>query len=48
MKFYRYKQLQRLTFFGYDDLDKADITTFHKNAPLSRTVEIPAVVLLLL
>ena len=43
MKFYRYKQLQRLTFFGYDDIDKADATTFRKNAPLSRTVETPAV-----
>jgi hypothetical protein len=43
MKFYRYKQLQRLTFFGYDDFDKRDITTLSKNAPLSRTVEIPAV-----
>ena len=43
MKFYRYNQLQRLTFFGYDDLDKADATTFRKNAPLSRTVETPAV-----
>jgi hypothetical protein len=41
MKFYRYKQLQRLTFFGYDDIDKADPTTFRKNAPLRRTIDIP-------
>jgi hypothetical protein len=44
MKFYTYKQLQRLTFFGDDDVDKADITTLRKMAPLSRTVETPPVV----
>ena len=44
MKFYRYKQLQRLTFFGDDDVDKAVITTLRKMAPLSRTIETPPVV----
>ena len=31
MKYYRYKQVQRLTFFGYDDIFKND------NASLSKT-----------
>ena len=31
MKYYRYKQVQRLTFFGYDDIFKTD------NASLSKT-----------
>ena len=31
MKYYRYKQVQRLTFFGYDDIFKSD------NASLSKT-----------
>jgi hypothetical protein len=31
MKFYRYKQVQRLTFFGYDDIFKKH------NASLSKT-----------
>jgi hypothetical protein len=44
MKFYRYKQLQRLTFFGYDDIYKTDTSSLYKNSPQSRTVEIPAVV----
>jgi len=43
MKFYRYKQLQRLTFFGYDDILHDDVTTFSKKSPYSRTVDIPAV-----
>ena len=43
MKFYRYKQLQRLTFFGYDDILHDDVTTFSKKSPQSRTVDIPAV-----
>ena len=43
MKFYRYKQLQRLTFFGYDDILHDDVTSFSKKSPQSRTVEIPAV-----
>jgi len=43
MKFYRYKQLQRLTFFGYDDILHDDVTTFSKKSQQSRTVETPAV-----
>ena len=43
MKFYRYKQLQRLTFFGYDDIYKTDMSSLYKKSPQSRTVEIPAV-----
>jgi len=43
MKFYRYKQLQRLTFFGYDDVYKTDMSSLYKKSPQSRTVEIPAV-----
>ena len=44
MKFYRYKQLQRLTFFAYDDIYKTDASSLYKKSPQSRTVEIPAVV----
>ena len=44
MKFYRYKQLQRLTFFGYDDILHDDVTSFSKKSPQSRTIDIPAVV----
>ena len=44
MKFYRYKQLQRLTFFGFDDTLHDDVTSFSKKSPYSRTVETPAVV----
>jgi len=33
MKFYRYKQLQRMTFFGYDDLIRA--SGFSKTSPQS-------------
>ena len=35
MKFYRYKQLQRMTFFGYDDLNKADTTSVFKTSAQS-------------
>ena len=32
MKFYKYKQVQRLTFFGYDDVDKEVISSFSKKS----------------
>ena len=35
MKFYRYKQVQRLTLFGYDDILKTDQTSFLKTSPQS-------------
>ena len=38
MKFYRYKQIQRLTFFGYDDILKTDQTSFSKTSPTSVNV----------
>ena len=38
MKFYRYKQVQRLTFFGYDDILKDDATSFSKTSPTSPIV----------
>jgi hypothetical protein len=38
MKFYRYKQVQRLTFFGYDDILKTDQTSFSKTSPTSVNV----------
>ena len=44
MKFYKYKQLQRMTFFGYDDLNATDTTSFSKTSAQTRTVDIPAVV----
>ena len=37
MKFYRYKQLQRLTFYGFDDTLHDDATSFSKKSPLSVT-----------
>ena len=37
MKFYRYKQVQRLTFFGYDDFYREDPNSFSKKSPLSVT-----------
>ena len=43
MKFYRYKQLQRLTFFGYDDIYRTNASSLSRKSPQSRTVEIPAV-----
>ena len=43
MKFYKYKQLQRMTFFGYDDLNATDTTSFSKTSAQSRTVATPAV-----
>ena len=44
MKFYRYKQLQRLTFFGYDDIYNTNVSSLYRKSPQSRTVEIPAIV----
>ena len=44
MKFYKYKQLQRMTFFGYDDLNATDTTSFSKTSAQTRTSDIPAVV----
>ena len=35
MKFYRYKQLQRMTFFGNDDLNIADDKSVFKTSPQS-------------
>ena len=37
MKFYRYKQLQRLSFFGYDDVLHDDPASFSKKSPQSTT-----------
>jgi hypothetical protein len=37
MKFYRYKQLQRLTFFGYDDVLHDDPASFSKKSQQSTT-----------
>ena len=37
MKFYRYKQVQRLTFFGYDDVYVDDASTLSKKSPQSIT-----------
>jgi hypothetical protein len=39
MKFYRYKQVQRLTFFGYDDILKTDHTSFLKTSAISVNVQ---------
>ena len=38
MKFYRYKQVQRLTLFGYDDILKTNQTSFSKTSPTSVNV----------
>ncbi len=35
MKFYRYKQLQRCTFFGFDDLNLLDDRSVFKTSPQS-------------
>ena len=35
MKFYRYKQLQRCTFFGHDDLSLLDDRSVFKTSPQS-------------
>ena len=40
MKFYRYKQVQRLTFFGYDDILKTDQTSFLKTSPQTTNVNV--------
>ena len=39
MKFYKYKTVQRLTFFGYDDILKTDITSFSKTSPTTVNVD---------
>ena len=38
MKFYRYKQLQRMTFFGHDDLNLADDRSVFKSSAQSDAV----------
>ena len=40
MKFYRYKKVQRLTFFGYDDIFRLDPTSFSKTSPLTLNVNV--------
>ena len=35
MKFYRYKQVQRLTFFGFDDVYKEKASSLNKKSPQS-------------
>jgi hypothetical protein len=37
MKFYKNKQVQRLTFFGFDDVFKEDASTLSKRSPQSTT-----------
>ena len=37
MKFYKYKQLQRMAFFGFDDLNRADASSLSKKSPQSTT-----------
>ena len=37
MKFYRYKQLQRMTFFGHDDLNLLDVKSVFKTSPQSES-----------
>jgi hypothetical protein len=37
MKFYRYKQLQRLAFFGFDDVYKENASSLYKTSPQSTT-----------
>jgi hypothetical protein len=37
MKFYRYKQVQRLTLFGFDDVYKEDESSLSKKSPQSTT-----------
>lgn len=40
MKFYRYKQVQRLTFFGYNDILKTDINSFSKTSTQTTDVNV--------
>jgi hypothetical protein len=40
MKFYRYKQLQRLSFFGFDDAYVDDASSLSKKSPQSTTVAV--------
>jgi hypothetical protein len=37
MKFYTYKQRQRIAFFGFDDLNRADASSLSKRSPQSTT-----------
>ena len=37
MKFYRYKQVQRLTLFGFDDVYKENVSSLSKKSPQSTT-----------
>ena len=41
MKYYRYKQVQRMTFFGYDDLLLNDNSSLSTTSP--QTVAVDAV-----
>jgi hypothetical protein len=40
MKFYKYKQIQRLTFFGYDDVYKTDESSLYKKSVQSTTAAV--------
>lgn len=40
MKYYRYKQVQRLTFFGYDDIFKTDNASLSKTSAQTTAVDI--------
>ena len=40
MKFYKYKQLQRMAFFGFDDLNRADASSLSKKSPQSTTTTV--------
>ena len=40
MKFYRYKQVQRLTFFGVDDIDISDNATLFKTSKQTTDVNV--------
>lgn len=40
MKFYKYKTVQRLTFFGYDDILRLDPTSFSKTSPQTTDVNV--------
>jgi hypothetical protein len=40
MKFYKYKQLQRMAFFGFDDLNRADASSLSKKSPQSTTATV--------
>jgi hypothetical protein len=40
MKFYRYKQVQRLTFFGHDDILKMDNNSLSKTSEQTTAVDV--------